>query len=190
MVLPQIHSDPNILNSWRFTEATNYLIIHHSNFENHSIIPQSTQASTSSSSLHLYTTMAFLSATHFSLGLQQKHHENQKEIWGMPTPWVLPPAWCAGMGFSTLHTSLWCGKHQAKENNPHTHTHTHFLLLQIIMWRNTYQKNKEFQHPNFEAHCIQWITQHRRLKGTMMVWIPRCSHGGTHLHHTSLNVFG
>ena len=51
MVLPQIHSDPNIVNSWRVTEAT-YLIIHHTNFENHWIIPQSTQPSTSSSSLH------------------------------------------------------------------------------------------------------------------------------------------
>lgn len=141
MVLPQIHSDPNILNSGRFTEAT-YLIIHHTNLENHSLISISIHSTINKQFFASSKTMAFLSATHISLGLQTKtpRDEKPKEIWGMPTPWVLPPAWCAGMGFSTLPTSLWCWKHQAKENNPHTHTH---LFAAYISCGETHTNKKK-----------------------------------------------
>lgn len=154
MLLPQIHSDPNILNSWRSTEATNYLIIHHSKFENHSIIPQSTQPSTSSSLLHLKT-MAFLSATHFSLGLQQKHHENQQK-----SEACQPLGYCHQPGVQAwdFPPSLWCWKHQAKKKK-------RFLLLQYRETKHTkkrgVQRVQTSKSSNFwKQICTQWITRH------------------------------
>lgn len=77
MVLPQIHSVPNILNSWRFTEAT-YLIIHHTKCEDNRIIPISPQPSTTSSSLHLR--LWHFSVTFFHWDSNKKHHhENQQK---------------------------------------------------------------------------------------------------------------